>query len=152
MTVLMVLLMIFQTNPIASAVYLVFGFFGLAGLFVLLEAPFVAVLQVLVYVGAIMVLFIFVLMLLNLKKEDLIYDKVTWKKIGVVLLGLFFLSFLAYHFISIPVEPFKVAAENFGEPKAVGQLLFTNYLIPFELTSFLLLVGIIGAVVLGKKE
>ncbi len=149
----MVLLMIFQTNPIASAVYLVFGFFGLAGIYVLLSAPFVAVLQVLVYVGAIMVLFIFVLMLLNLKKEDLIYDKVTWKKIGVVLLGLFFLGFLSYYFISIPdLLPFTPVAENFGEPKAVGQYLFTNYLIPFELTSILLLVGIIGAVVLGKKD
>lgn len=148
----MVLLMIFQTNPIASAIYLVFAFFGLAGLYVLLSAPFVAVLQILVYVGAIMVLFIFVLMLLNLKKEELIYDQVTGKKIGVVLLGLFFLGFMVFHFVSIPVLPFANVAVSFGEPKGVGQLLFTHYLIPFELTSILLLVGIIGAVVLGKKD
>lgn len=150
--VVMVILMIFQTNPVASALYLVFGFFGLAGLYVLLSAPFVAVLQVLIYAGAIMVLFIFVIMLLNLKKEDLIYDKVSWRKIAVGLIGFLFLGFLAYTFIHIPVLPFQKLPAGFGEPETVGRLLFTRYLIPFELTSILLLVAIIGAVMLGKKD
>lgn len=151
-TVGMVLLMIFQTNPVASALYLVFAFFGLAGLYVLLSASFVAVLQVLVYAGAIMVLFVFVIMLLNLKKEDLIDDKIGKKHVLVVILGMLFAGFFIKYFLSIPVVPFEEVPANFGEVAEVGKLLFTKYLIPFELTSILLLVGIIGAVVLGKKE
>ncbi len=148
----MVLLMIFQTNPIVSALYLVFGFFGVAGLYVLLSAPFVAVLQVLVYAGAIMVLFLFVLMLLNLRKEDLVYDRLNWRKIGVGGVAILFLGFLAHHFTRIQIQPFFDLPENFGTPEGVGRLLFTTYLIPFELVSILLLVAIIGAVVLGKRQ
>src|SRR3990167_10457734 len=147
----MVMLMIFQTNPVASALYLVFAFFGLAGLYVMLSAPFVAVLQVLVYAGAIMVLFIFVIMLLNIRKEELVYDKVTGRKIAVILLALFFAGFLILNFVKIPVVPFAPVEEGFGEVAPVGRLLFLKYLIPFELTSILLLVAIVGALVLGKK-
>lgn len=149
---LMTLLMIFQTNPVASAIYLVGAFFGLAALYVLLSAPFVAVLQVLVYAGAIMVLFTFVIMLLNIRKEELVYDRVTWRKTAVVLTALFFAGFLIWHFLKIPVVPFAPVEEGFGEVHKVGRLMFSKYLIPFELTSVLLLVAIIGALVLGKKE
>src|SRR3990167_7911519 len=151
LSVLMTLLMIFQTNPVASAIYLVGAFFGLAALYVLLSAPFVAVLQVLVYAGAIMVLFIFVIMLLNIRKEELVYDKVTGRKIAVILLALFFAGFLIFNFVKIPVVPFAPVEEGFGEVAPVGRLLFLKYLIPFELTSILLLVAIVGALVLGKK-
>jgi len=150
--VITIIMMIFQTNPVASAIYLVISFFGLAVMFVLLSAPFVAVLQILVYAGAIMVLFTFVIMLLNLNKKDLIYDKISIKKIGAVLVGLFFLGFLAFYFIKIPVYPFAPINPDFGTVEGVGTLLFTKYLIPFELTSILLLVALIGAVMLGKKE
>lgn len=150
--VITIIMMIFQTNPVASAIYLVISFFGLAVLFVLLSATFVAVLQVLVYAGAIMVLFTFVIMLLNLHKKDLVYDKISWRKIAVVFVGVFFLGFLAFYFIKIPVYPFAPLEEGFGSVEGVGKLLFTKYLIPFELTSILLLVAIIGAVMLGKRE
>lgn len=147
-----IILMIFQTNPVASAICLVITFFALAVLFVLLQAPFVAVIQVLVYAGAIMVLFTFVIMLLNLHKKDLIYDKFNWRKVFVVLVGVFFIGFLAFYFIKIPVFPFAPVDSSFGSVQGVGRLMFTKYLIPFELTSILLLVAIIGAVMLGKKE
>lgn len=150
--VVTIILMIFQTNPVASAIYLVASFFGLSVLYVMLSAPFVAVLQVLVYAGAIMVLFTFVIMLLNLKKKDLIYDRVSWRKISVVFIGIFFVGLLAFYFLKIPVHPFTELGPGFGEVRGVGRLLFTKYLIPFELTSILLLVAIIGAVMLGKRE
>ncbi len=161
-TVATVGLMIFQTNPIASVLYLVFGFFGIAGLYVLLSAPFLAVLQVLVYAGAIMVLFIFVLMLLKLRQEDLIYDRMTWRNLLVVLMALGSAGFLIFRFMKLdfhafpPIPPGSGVAQlevpQFGEADGVGRLLFTHYLIPFEITSILLLVAIIGAVMLGKKE
>jgi len=152
MTVVMVLFMIFQTNPVASAVYMVFAFFGLSALYVLLQAPFVAVLQVLVYAGAIMVLFIFVIMLLNLRKEDLYYDRISWRKIGVGVLAAVFLAFMSCYMIKVKVQPFYELPADFGTPQAVGRLMFLTYLVPFEITSLLLLVAIIGAVMLGRKE
>lgn len=152
LTVVMVIFMIFQTNPVASVVYLVFAFFGLAGLYVLLQAPFVAVLQILVYAGAIMVLFIFVIMLLNLRKDDLYYDRITLKKIGVGVLALLFAGFLTLYFLKVPVSSFYELPQEFGSPQAVGRLLFLTYLVPFELTSILLLVAVVGAVMLARKE
>ncbi len=147
----MAALVIFQTNPVASALSLVFALFALSGLYVLLDAPFVAVLQVLVYAGAIMVLFVFVIMLLKLRPEDLKDDKVTWGKSGVVLMGVAFAFFLIKHIVAVPAEPFKEVAATFGDPKSVGYLLFTKFLIPFELTSFLLLIAMIGVVILARR-
>ncbi len=152
MAVAMVFLVVLQTNPVASALSLVFGLFGLAGLYVLLDAPFVAVLQVLVYAGAIMVLIIFVIMLLKLRPEDLIEDKVSWGKAGVVLFGSAFAFFLSSTVIDVPFESFREVSATFGSPREVGRLLFTKYLVPFELTSILLLVAMIGILVLGRRE
>lgn len=150
--VLMMLLVILLNNPVASALSLVMGLFSLSGLYILLEAPFVAVLQVLVYAGAVMVLFVFVIMLLKLRPEDLVQDKVTIGKAGVILLAVPFVGVLINKFLSIPLEPsFKPVAANFGAPKEVGMLLFTKYLIPFELVSILLLVAIIGVIVLAYR-
>lgn len=152
LAVLMVLLMILHKNPVASALFLVVALFGLAALYVLLNAPFIAVLQVLVYAGAIMVLFVFVIMLLKLREEDLVDDAISWKKLGFVFLGVGFVGILATQFLDIKALLFKEVAVNFGAPHPVGELIFTKYLIPFELTSILLLVAIIGAVMLGKKS
>lgn len=151
-TVLMVLLMIFQTNPIASAMFLVFAFFSLAALYVLLQAPFVAMLQIMVYAGAVMVLFIFVIMLLNLHRDELERERFHWKQAGLIAMALAFAGFLINHFVKIPVLPFREVSASFGEVASVGKVLFSDYVIPFELTSILILVAVIGAVLLGKKE
>jgi NADH-quinone oxidoreductase subunit J len=148
----LITLMIFHPNPIASAMCLVGAFFGLAGLYVMLNATFVAVLQILVYAGAVMVLFMFVIMLLKLKKEDLAADRFTFKKIFYVIVGLVFLGFLIVSLLSVPAIPFKALPEAFGQAQSVGRLMFTTYLIPFELISILILIAILGVVLLGKRK
>lgn len=155
-TTTLILLMIFQTNPVSSALCLVASFFSLAGLYVLLDAHFVAILQILVYAGAIMVLFIFVIMLLNLKKEELVYDRINFKRILVAIIGMELFAFLSWQFMKIPYDAekmaFKPVADGFGTAEAVGKLIFSNYVIPFEVIGLLLLAGIVGSILLGRRE
>src|SRR5687768_8663482 len=113
-TVFAVVMMIFQSNPVASAIYLVLSFFSLAGIYVTLSAHFVAALQILVYAGAIMVLFIFVIMLLNLKDDELVYDRLNLKRVLVALLGLGLFGFMANLIFKIPSVEFAALPENFG--------------------------------------
>ncbi|MBX7149477.1 NADH-quinone oxidoreductase subunit J [bacterium] len=152
LALLMVFLTVIQKNPVASALCLVMALFNLAGLYVLLMAPFVAVMQVLVYAGAIMVLFIFVVMLLKLRDQDLIDDQVTLPKLFTLPLAGIFIYLLVRKFLSLGTGAFPAVDASFGAPKEVGKILFADYLIPFEITSVLLLVSIIGVVLLAKKE
>lgn len=152
LTVLATLLMILQKNPIASAVALVMSFFGLAAIYVTLDAHFVATLQILVYAGAIMVLFIFVIMLLNLKKEEMGQDNFSISKVIVLLLGLAFFSLLGCQFLKLPKNlQFAQISDSFGGAGEIGKLLFSEYIIPFEVIGLLLLVGVIGAILLAQR-
>jgi NADH-quinone oxidoreductase subunit J len=139
-------------NPVNAAMSLVAAFFFLAGIYVLLVAHLVAFLQILVYAGAIMVVFLFVIMLLQLHDQDLQDARlkaIQWAGIvgaaGVV-------AVVVQAIQSAGVLPWKAVPESFGTVKAVGQLLFTQYLLPFEATSLLLLVAIVGAVVVAKQR
>ncbi len=139
-------------NPISSAFSLVISFFAIAALYAMLSAHFIAVIQILVYAGAIMVLFIFVIMLLNLQKEELTERRASFLFKGtlVLFLGLF-LGVLVL--ILKPLSSgFGIVDPNFGTVKAVGQILFTEYWFPFEYVSILLVVALIGGVVLAKKD
>lgn len=147
-----VVLMILQKNPISSALCLVAALFGVAALYALLQAHFVAVLQVLVYAGAIMVLFIFVIMLLNLKKEELAHDHFNLFRFFAGLTGTALFMFFAFQFLRLPQANFSAAAESFGTAEEIGKLMFTDYVIPFELTGILLLAGIVGAVFMARRE
>lgn len=148
-----------RRNPVASALWLVVTLFSLAALFVLLDAQFLAVLQVLVYAGAIMVLFLFVIMLLNLGRagpSDL--KGPVGLGLGVLLAGLLLVQLLVLRQGgSLPAlgaaagAPPRAAA-GAGIVPAIAQPLFTVYLVPFELTSLLLLAAIVGAVVLAKRK
>jgi NADH-quinone oxidoreductase subunit J len=156
-TVITALLVILQRNPVASAIFLIMTFFCLAGIYLLLEAPFLAAIQVLVYAGAIMVLFLFVIMLLNLEKEAKIITRNRLQKICGVFLGIVFLvqTGVVFHSVLLTGErgsflPEKVAA--LGNTEVVARLLFTDFLLPFEITSVLLLVAIIGAIILAKRD
>jgi NADH-quinone oxidoreductase subunit J len=156
-TVITGILVIVQRNPVASAIYLIITFFCLAGIYLLLNAPFIAVIQVLVYAGAIMVLFLFVIMLLNLEKEKRIVTRHRLQKVLGIFFGVILLAQIGTLFHSILLEgskgnfpPEKVAAQ--GNTEVVARLLFTDYLLPFEITSILLLVAIIGAIVLAKRQ
>jgi len=152
LTVATALGVVFFRNPISSAASLVLSFFGIAALYAMLNAHFLAVIQVLVYAGAIMVLFIFVIMLLNLQADEL-HEK-PFPKIYLLLTGLVLLAFL-FAFAQLFQSAqwiFPPISESFGSIKAVGRLLFTEYLVPFEYSSILLLVAVIAGVVLAKKE
>ncbi len=156
-TTITAILVIVQRNPVASAIYLIITFFCLAGIYLLLNAQFIAIIQVLVYAGAIMVLFLFVIMLLNLEKEKKIITRHRLQKVLGVFLGVILLAQIGMIFNSVLLEgvkgnfpPEKVAA--IGNTEVVARLLFTDFLLPFEITSVLLLVAIVGAIVLAKKQ
>ena len=150
-------MVVLQKNPVVSALYLVLAFMSLAGMYVLLNAPFLAAVQVVVYAGAIMVLFVFVIMLLNLRHD--IDEGITHTARRI--LGWIFALALAVVFDVMYRRPWALGAPGLDPPdivatagntKAVGLRLYTDYLFPFEVTSLILLVGIIGAVVLAKRR
>lgn len=146
---------VFNKNPVGSAISLIGMMLGLAGIFVLLRAHFIAILQVLIYAGAIMVLFMFVIMLLNLKGDD-----AEWKarKNNILIsscAGALVIAILLKVInieIDTPFDSPQPLPDNFGTTAEVGRILFTDYVLPFEVASILLLVAMIGAVVLAKSK
>jgi NADH-quinone oxidoreductase subunit J len=152
------LLVIAQRNPIYSVLLLIASFGALSGLYVLLDAPFVAVIQIIVYAGAIMVLFLFVVMLLNAPHEDTEHDLMVHPLLrgGPLRLGAVLAAGL---FAELAWALTKGGGESGGFPggsvtsvAAIGRLLFTNYAFAFEVTSILILVAMVGAVVLARRE
>jgi NADH-quinone oxidoreductase subunit J len=155
LSIISAIIMITRRNPISSALYLILNFFTISGLFLLLKAQFIAIIQVLVYMGAIMVLFLFVIMLLNLQDEKKLTEKYSYKKITAVLLSILLFCLLGITIFFGFAGKFKGVsdkAEQYGTAEFLGTELFTNYSFPFELASFLLLAAIVGAVVLAKKK
>jgi NADH-quinone oxidoreductase subunit J len=144
-------LVIMNRNPVNSAMCLVLVFAFMAGLFVLLEAFFLAVIQVLVYAGAVMVLFLFVIMLLDIKASQRQRLQIFGLIGGVAVAGA-----LVWEFATILRQPVKTlagsAGEFYGGLTNVLRPLFANYMLPFEVTALLLLVAMIGVVVLSKKD
>lgn len=147
-------LVVFQRHPLRSALWLIVNFFAVAGLYLLAHAEFIAAIQIIVYAGAIMVLFLFVIMLLNLRLPEEVgkFPHIGQKILGIVLAG--FVALLAvYGFSQAKLPPAKEAAAiPLGNTEAIARSLFTDYLLPFEVTSVLLLVAIVGAVVLAKTR
>lgn len=148
------ILVITLRNPMTSAVALIVALCSIAGLFALLGATFVAALQVIVYAGAIMVLFLFVIMLLNLKRDEFGPEKRKLHKTLAILLGVLLVleigMFLQAGLAGLGPSP---AGEegSFASISDLSSLLFTKYLFPFEVTSLLLLVAIVGAAILARK-
>ena len=148
--------MVFRRNAVHCALHLVGVLLSLSGMFVLLHAQFIAAIQILVYAGAIMVLFLFVVMLLNVKGETPLLTPGSAKGFG------FFFAFIAFvELLWIVVsqggtegEPAPVPAlpPNFGSPAEIGRILYTTWLFPFEVTSILLMIAVVGAVVLAKRK
>lgn len=142
-----------QRHPITSAISLIGVMGSLAALYLLLGGEFIAAAQVVVYAGAIMVLFVFVIMLLNAGSETKGGRSWPVRLLGIPLLVLLLgiLSFIIQHFAP-KTEKVSFGAFTSGGPRDIGKLLFTEYLLPFELTSVLILIAIMGAVVLARKE
>jgi NADH-quinone oxidoreductase subunit J len=142
---------VMQSHPISSAISLVGVMGALAVLFLLLGAEFIAMAQIIVYAGAIMVLFVFVIMLLNAgaevrKGHSLVVKLLAFP--GLIAFAGIIAYFFSVHFNDRPAVRFTEA----GSARVIGRMLFTSYLLPFEVTSVLILVAILGAVVLARKE
>ncbi|WP_411282012.1 NADH-quinone oxidoreductase subunit J [Gemmatimonas sp.] len=145
------LLFVTRKNPVPAALWLVNVMFALAGLYVMLDAPFVGVIQVLVYAGAIMVVFVFVVMLLNLGRSGVSDIRSLGSRLGAGVVGLALLAnLLVVQRDKIPRVALAPAIDNVVE--GIAASLFTDYLVAFELTSLVLLVAVIGAVLLAKKR
>jgi NADH-quinone oxidoreductase subunit J len=159
-TVLGSLFVIVQRNPIYSVLALIGAFFGLSGLYVLLDAPFVAIVQIIIYAGAIMVLFLFTVMLLNVPREDAAeWDRAhplyrPWPlRIGAVL-ALALVAQLAWALMRTPGIGDGVGLQTAGisDVGELGEVLFTDYMFAFEVTSILILASMVGAVILARKQ
>lgn len=153
--VITAILVVVQRNPVASALFLIAALCTQAILYLLLKAPFLAVIQIIVYAGAIMVLFLFVIMLLNLRKDEFGPEKRKVQRFFAILFAvILFIEIGALVKLSISGLPQSsgITDPDFGSAQQVGQLLFTDYLFPFEVTSVLLLVAIVGAIVMAKRK
>lgn len=139
-----------QKHVLYSALSLIVMLASIAGLFVLLGAEMLATVQILVYAGAIMVLFVFVIMLLNVTSESEGRDRLGWVKFIGIPASLFLLSLISSAIWRGPL-PAPATVSMVGTPSAIGESLFTEYLLPFEATSVLILIAIVGALVLARK-
>jgi NADH-quinone oxidoreductase subunit J len=149
------IMMVTRRSPITSAIYLIVNFLMVAGIYLLLNAQFLAIIQVLVYMGAIMVLFLFVILLLNLQDEKKLIEKITYTKISGILLSILLVCLLGYTVYYGFYEKYPALNPNsvdIGTAQTLGKNLILNYSFPFEIAGFLLLAAVVGAVVLAKKK
>jgi NADH-quinone oxidoreductase subunit J len=153
--VLLSLLVVTRRNPVHSAMWMLLLFFHIAGMYLFLNAEFIAAIQVIVYAGAILVLFLFVVLLLNLREE--VQDKryISSWPVGVFVTGLLLVIVVTVlgAFVQGPAGKYSVEViRSETHTKALGRLLYTEYLFPFEIASMILLVAVVGAVVLSKRK
>jgi NADH-quinone oxidoreductase subunit J len=145
-----------QKHPIYSALSLILTFIALAGIYIQMRAEFIAVMQIVVYTGAIMVLFVFVIMLLNAREEAIpshslrLINYFGLPLSILLMVQVTFVLFKAFSGYGISLSPSSLNLA--GNTAAIGKELYTHYVLPFEVTSILLLVAIIGAIVMAKKE
>ena len=144
--------MLLSTNAVHSALFLVLNFTSVAVLYLLLQAPFLAMIQITVYAGAIMVLFLFVIMLLGAEQTHSERDALTWQRPVAIILGLLLLVEAVVVLFGRTTTADVATTTEIGAPLTIAEALFTTSLLPFEMTSILLLVALIGAVVLTLKS
>jgi NADH-quinone oxidoreductase subunit J len=146
-------LTIFSKNPIHSAIYLVLCFFSIAGHYLMFNAQFLAIVHIIVYSGAIMILMLFTIMLMNLNKEDERNKPILSRIAAVVSFCLVAFVLLATFIKAQPeIKQYAVSGKDYQSIQILGKVLLNDYMVPFEFASILLLVSMIGAVLLSKKE
>ncbi|MFZ9588252.1 MAG: NADH-quinone oxidoreductase subunit J [Chitinophagaceae bacterium] len=146
------LMVVFSNNPIHSVLWLIMVFFAISGHYILMNAQFLAIVNMIVYAGAIMVLFLFVIMLMNMNTESE-PQKSQWMKMAAAISGGALMLVLIAALKDNVGAVSKTSGEgSIGLIKNLGQVLFTEYVVPFEISSILFLSAMVGAVVLGKKE
>ena len=146
------LFVVFSKNPVNSVIYLIVCFIAMAGHYILLNAQFLAVVHIIVYTGAIMVLFLFVIMLLNLNRAIIPQKSKATRITAVFTGGIFFLVLLAATRLTFEIHaryPFK---GDIGLVSDIGKTLFSEFLLPFEISSVLFISAMVGAVMFGKKD
>jgi NADH-quinone oxidoreductase subunit J len=153
LTILSALMVVFSRSPIHSVLYLILTFFCLSGHYILLNAQFLAAVNIIVYAGAIMVLFLFVIMFLNMKEEDeKLRSNITKIAASIVAGTIFIILFGAYRRTQVATfNPYEYNSQT-GMVESLGKVLFRDFLLPFELASVLFLIAMVGAVMLGKRE
>ncbi len=152
LTCVLALLVIVMRNPVHSAMALIGNLFCIAALFAMLDAHFLAAIQVLVYAGAILVLFLFVIMLLNLKDHELGNARQTATKIAGAILLCWVAFKLIFRVMPSTTAGFPAVGDDYGTVETVGRFLFGPHLLPFEVASILLLAAILGSVAIAKKK
>jgi NADH-quinone oxidoreductase subunit J len=143
------LLLVTNKRPVPAAMNLILTMLFLAGIYVLLDAHLIAALQIIVYAGAIMVLFLFVIMLLNVEEKT---GRLSNRKIALQFLGILTVGAALIATVGLVKVSQGALPDAFGTTEAIGRLLFTDYLFPFEIASILLLAAIVGAVILAKRR
>jgi len=148
------LAMVINKNTVNSALFLVINMVSLAGIYLLLNAQFLAVIQILVYAGAIMVLFLFVIMLLNVDDEERLFEKFRVKYFLAFFLGVAVLGQVLYSLGNIADVLPEISPDmaEVGTVEAVGDVLFTDFLLPFEMTAILLTAAVVGALVVAQHK
>ncbi len=147
------LMVITNRNPVYSVLWLIATFFAISGHYILLNAQFLAIVNIIVYAGAIMVLFLFVIMLMNLNRETEPQKSRMLKIAGAIAGGCLMLVLIAaLKNAGLDKQQAEVVSGNAGLIKNLGKQLFTTYVVPFEISSILFLSAMVGAVVIGKKE
>lgn len=151
-SVISALFVVFSKNAMYSIIALILTFFSISGLYILLNAQFLGAVQIIVYSGAIMVLFLYVLMMLNLKRKDEPLKEDSFRILATICGGLVFIGFIGalkgYQQIDFPSDP----DSQIGLTKNLGLLLFSKYVLPFELAGILFLAALVGAVMIGKRD
>jgi NADH-quinone oxidoreductase subunit J len=150
--ILSALLVVFSKNPVYSVLYLIITFFCIAGHYVLLNAQFLAAVHVIVYAGAIMVLFLYVIMLLNLNSESVFHKNTMLKISATICAGLVMIVLVgSLRGTELMIQQ-QTTDPSIGLVRNLGQVLLKEFRLPFEITSILLLAAMVGAVMLGKSE
>jgi NADH-quinone oxidoreductase subunit J len=146
------LLMVLSRNPVHSVLFLILTFFTLAGQYILLNAQFLAVVHIIVYAGAIMVLFLFVLMLLNLSRDTEPQKSNLWKLSGAIASGLLLVTLVGAMRGGIALQIPEAENPGVGLVENLGKVLFTDFVVPFEIAGILFLAAMVGAVLVGKRD
>lgn len=146
------ILTVTRQNPVQSVLFLILNFFCLALLYLTLHAEFLAIIQILVYAGAIMVLFLFVIMLLNLADADSLRERSGPMRFVGITLALVVLGQLGFLLRGGDRQPRSPLPDGFGSAERFGGTLFRDYLVPFEMTSILLLAALVGVIILARKQ
>ena len=151
-TLLSGMMVVFSKNPVHSVLYMIIAFLSLSGHYLLLNAQFVAIVNIVVYTGAIMVLFLYVIFLLNLNKESEPHKTILVKVSAVIASGLLALTLVAALRAADKLAVPKNVNGSIGTIENLGKVLFNDFLLPFEVSSILFLAAMVGAVMIGKRE